>query len=77
MTVENLLCAVGTSLRPLAALSSSEMGLQTVRPESGVKPCCSSGTQSCLTLCDPVDCSMLGFPVLRHLPEFDSCPLNR
>ena len=24
----------------------------------------------CLTLCDPTDCSMLGFPVLYHLPEF-------
>ena len=29
-----------------------------------------SVTQSCLTLCDPVDCSMLSFPVLCHLPEF-------
>ena len=27
-------------------------------------------TQSCLTLCDPVDCSMPGFPVLHYLPEF-------
>ena len=28
----------------------------------------SSVTQSCLTLCDPMDCSMLGFPVLhQHL----------
>ena len=24
----------------------------------------------CLTLCDPIDCSMSGFPVLHHLPEF-------
>ena len=23
-----------------------------------------------LTLCDPMDCSTLGFPVLHHLPEF-------
>ena len=28
-----------------------------------------SVTQSCLTLCDPVDCSKPGFPVLHHLPE--------
>ena len=28
----------------------------------------SSVTQLCPTLCDPVDCSMLGFPV-HHLPE--------
>ena len=29
----------------------------------------SSVTQSCLTLCDPMDCSMPGFPVLHQLPE--------
>ena len=26
--------------------------------------------QLCLTLCAPRDCSMPGFPVLHHLPEF-------
>ena len=26
--------------------------------------------QSCLTLCDPVDCSTLGHPVHHQLPEF-------
>ena len=31
--------------------------------------CCCSVAQSCLTLCDPMDCSMPGFPVLHHLPE--------
>ena len=30
----------------------------------------SSVTQSCLTLCDPMDCSMSGFPVHHQLPEF-------
>ena len=29
-----------------------------------------SVTQSCLTLCDSVDCSTPGFPVLHYLPEF-------
>ena len=29
-----------------------------------------SVTQSCLTLCDPMDCSTSGFPVLYHLPDF-------
>ena len=29
-----------------------------------------SVTKSCLTLCDPMNCSMLGFPVLHHLLEF-------
>ena len=27
-------------------------------------------TQSCLTLCDPMDCSTPGFPILHHLPKF-------
>ena len=30
---------------------------------------CWSVTQSCPTLCDPVDCSTSGLPVLHHLPE--------
>ena len=30
----------------------------------------SSVTQSRLTLCDPMDCSIPGFPVLHYLPEF-------
>ena len=30
----------------------------------------SSVTQSCLTLCDPMDCSMPGLPVHQQLPEF-------
>ena len=31
---------------------------------------CCSVAQSCPTLCDPVDCSTPGFPVLHQLPEF-------
>ena len=30
----------------------------------------SSAVQSCLTLCNPMDCSTLGFPVLHQLLEF-------
>ena len=30
---------------------------------------CCSVTQPCPTLCNPMDCSMPGFPVLHHLPE--------
>ena len=30
----------------------------------------SSVTQSCLTLCNPMDCSTPGFPVHHQLPEF-------
>ena len=34
--------------------------------------CCSccSVAKSCLTLCDPMDCIMPGFPVHHYLPEF-------
>ena len=32
--------------------------------------CCCSVTNSCPTLCNPVDCSTPGFPVLLCLPEF-------
>ena len=31
---------------------------------------CCSVIKSCLTLCDPMDCSIPGFPVSHHLPEF-------
>ena len=40
----------------------------------------SSVTQSCLTLCNPMDCSLPGFPVHYQLPELaqtHSCPLSR
>ena len=32
--------------------------------------CCYSVSQSCLTLCDPMDCSLPGLLVFHHLPEF-------
>ena len=32
--------------------------------------CCCLVIKSCLTLCDSVDCSTTGFPVLHYLPEF-------
>ena len=35
-----------------------------------------SGIQSCLTLCDPVDCSTPGFPVLHHLPELSQTHIH-
>ena len=38
---------------------------------------CCSVAQSCLTLCDLMDHSTPGFPVLHCLPEFvHTCPLN-
>ena len=37
----------------------------------------SSVTQSCLTLCDPMDCSMPGFPVPHQLPELAQTHVHR
>jgi len=31
--------------------------------------CCCSATQPLLSLCNPMECSMPGFPVLHHLLE--------
>ena len=33
-------------------------------------PCCCSGAQSYMTICNPMNCSTSGFPVLHHLLEF-------
>ena len=37
----------------------------------------SSAAQSCPTLCDPVTCSMPGFPVYHQLPEFTQAHVYR
>ena len=37
----------------------------------------SSVAQLCLTLCDPVDCSMPGLPVHHQLPEFTQTHVHR
>ena len=37
----------------------------------------SSVAQSCLTLCDPIECSMPGFPVHHQLQEFDQTHVHR
>ena len=42
--------------------------------------CCvqfSSVTQSCPTVCDPMNCSMLGLPVHHQLPEFTQSHVHR
>ena len=40
------------------------------------RPHCSV-TQSHLTLCDPMDCSTPGFPVLHHIPELAQTQVHR
>ena len=37
----------------------------------------SSVTQSCLTVCDPIDCSTPGFPSHHQLPEFTQTHVHR
>ena len=37
----------------------------------------SSVTQSCPTLCNPMNCSMPGFPVHHQLPEFTQTHVHR
>ena len=37
----------------------------------------SSAAQSCLTLCDPVDCSTPGLPVHHQLPELAQTKVHR
>ena len=37
----------------------------------------SSVAQSCLTLCDPMNCSMPGLPVHHQLPEFTQTHVYR
>ena len=39
-------------------------------PNKFFKLFCCSVTKSCLTLCDPMDCSTTGFPALHYLLEF-------
>ena len=37
----------------------------------------SSVAQSCLTLCDPKDCSTPGFPIHHYLPELAQTHVHR
>ena len=37
----------------------------------------SSVAQSCLTLCDPLNCSTPGLPVHHHLPEFTQTDVHQ
>ena len=45
------------------------MGVWGVVQSPWLINCCHSVDQSCPTLCDPMDCSRPGFPVLHHLFE--------
>ena len=70
----------GASVRSPKSASIFGKSIHTsVRFEELSAFCCYSVAQSCPTLCNPMDCSTPGFPVLHHLLEFaqtHSCPLS-
>ena len=41
-----------------------------------LRRCCYSVAKLCPTLCDSMDCSMPGFPVLHYLPECAQTPVH-
>ena len=57
------------------AWQATVYGFSSIRHDWATKPstvhfCCHSVTKLCRALCDPMDCSTPGSPVLHHLPEF-------
>ena len=52
------------------AYTCKSINLEWTHMSSGVRKNCCSVVKLCLTLCDPMDCSTRGFPVLHYLPEF-------
>ena len=60
------LTACGISVLPLETELTS-LVLEMLSPN---RDCCCSVTKSYPTLCNPMDCSMPGFPVLHYVPEF-------
>ena len=65
--------AISVYLWTLCEIDSnqSQLVLAVISQTSGSADCCcSSVIQLCLTLCDPMDCSMPGLPVPHHLLEF-------
>ena len=54
---------------PCIVLDISDINMKKLWSLSLRKSCCCSVAQTCLTLCNPMDCNIPGFPVLYHLPE--------
>ena len=63
--------AILFSLRKFLSLILLELeNVKKTLNERVKKKTCCSVAKSCLTICDPIDCSASGFPVLHYLPEF-------
>ena len=60
---------IGVQLPPQARVYLSSLGM-LIASCRYPSCCCCSVVKSCPTLCDPLNCSTPGFPVLRYLPEF-------
>ena len=54
----------------ISCICISQRAVQNYSDSKKIISCCRSVAQSCLTLCDPMDCNVPGFPVLHHLPQF-------
>ena len=71
----------GEQMKPMSSVHDVEAGSSKCRGMSGVpvpsRAQVSSVTQSCPTLCDPVNHSMPGFPVHHQLPEFTQTHVHR
>ena len=76
----------GGTLRPLCGSAPWELGpvqLLTAKPQARGSQASfefsqfSSVTQSCPTLCDPMNCSTPGLPVHHQLPEFTQTHVHR
>ena len=68
---ENLKCLPNTG-NPLIVIQSppSSFFFKMIPSTTFIICYCCSITQLCLTLCNPGNCSMPGFPVFQYLPEF-------
>ena len=67
----------GEGLLASKAPRLAKRGVHLDLPLPGGLPPFSSVAQSCLTLCDPMDCSTPGFPVHHQLPEFTQTHVHR
>ena len=73
-TTLEILCAPSIHPRTHASLWQPQVFFTVITvlpfPECHTCCCCCSVAKLCPTLCDPMDCSTPGFPVLHYLPEF-------
>ena len=60
-----------TSYRMVSPKGGAALAKSELEPlDSKYRPACCSATKSCLTLCNPMDFSTPGSPVLHQLQEF-------